>query len=113
MNAEISPSLRHRLKLLWEIFPSPAQRRTNRGRLRTCRELTEHRRRAEQLYDDANTKAEKEAIDELITEIVRQRDELADGGLLSKRVRADRAERPRQRRPRQDRYSRNPTQPQP
>ncbi len=85
--------LRTRLRLLCQTMPTTARRRTARGRLKTCRELTEHLRRARQLRAYAASEADREAVERLIEDIERRRDELSDGGNLAARVRANRQSR--------------------
>lgn len=85
--------LKTRLGFLRSTIPTARRRRTARGRLRTCRGLGEHIARARQLYGLAADDTERAWIDELVAELERRRTELADGGGLASRVRADRAAR--------------------
>jgi hypothetical protein len=78
--------LRARLDNLWRLMPSPRRKRTARGRLRTCRDLGEHIRRAERLRKHARTDAERAEIQALIAECAERRAELSDGGELARRV---------------------------
>ena len=91
MNRGFNPHLKDRLQFAWAIIPNASRRRTARGRLRTCRALTEHLDRARQLYAHARTDADRQAVDDLVAEIERQRAELADDGALVRRVRQERA----------------------
>ena len=45
--------------------------------MRTCKELTEHKRRAEQLRQDVQTESELAAVEVLVTEIDEVRRRLA------------------------------------
>ena len=84
-----SAQVRHALNLLWATVPTPAWRRVARGRLRTCRELGEHIRKARQLHDRTTNAADHEAIDALVEHCERLRAELSDGGRLAKCARVD------------------------
>ena len=79
------------LRWLRETIPTAKRRRTARGVLRTCRELAEHRDLVSRLLADAETKADRRAIDELIADIEARRDELTDKGRLRQQVNAHRS----------------------
>ncbi len=91
--SEENEHLHARLRLLCQTMPKAARRRTARGRLKTCGELTEHLRRARQLGASATDEADREAVEQLIEDIEHRRAELSDGGNLAARVRADRQSR--------------------
>ena len=75
--------LRARLLMLRESIPTADRRRTARGRMRTCRALTEHLALARQLYSIAETVPDRVAVDALIDEIDRRRSGLSMNGALA------------------------------
>ncbi len=89
----IGSHLATRLSQLRMTIPSADRRRTARGRMRTCKELTEHKRRAEQLRQDAQTKIELASVEALVTEIDEVRSLLAQGGGLVRAVHDEKAAR--------------------
>lgn len=93
MNASVNNYLRIRLQLIWDTIPSSARRRCARGLMRTCRALTDCLDRARQLLSYAETPVDREAIDELVAEIERRRDELSDNGQLARTVHHDKVTR--------------------
>lgn len=93
----IGSHLATRLNQLRKTIPSADRRRTARGRMRTCKELTEHKRRAEQLRQEAQTETELAAVEALVTEINELRSLMARGGGLVRAV-LDERETRRQRR---------------
>ena len=93
-----------RLAFLRDTIPTADRRRTARGRVRTWRQLDEYRERASQLYAYAATEDERQPIDDLVAEIDAQQEELADGGALFEKAKAEWLERTlRTRRPRRPR----------
>lgn len=93
MTSDINPNLATRLELLRQTIPTAARKRSNRGILATCRELTDHLRRVEQLRSCMQSEADRVAVESLIAEIDRYREELTDKGRLCANVRADREQR--------------------
>ncbi len=89
----IGSHLATRLSQLRMTIPSADRRRTARGRMRTCKELTEHKRRAEQLRKDAQSTTEMAAVEALMTEIDDVRSQLAKGGGLVRAVHDEKAAR--------------------
>ena len=89
----IGSHLATRLSQLRMTIPSADRRRTARGRMRTCKELTEHKRRAEQLRQDAPTETELAAVEALVTEIDEVRSLLAEGARLVRAVNDEKAAR--------------------
>ena len=85
--------IRTRLQFLWDTLPDPSRRRTARGRMRTCRELCDHCRRAEQLGAYVTCDADRKLIDELIAEINGRRDALIAKGRIRDEVRVEAAGR--------------------
>ena len=93
----IGSHLATRLNQLRKTIPSADARRTARGRMRTCKELTEHKRRAEQLRQDAQTKTELAAVEALVADIDQVRSLLAKGGGLVRAVIDERKTRKQER----------------
>ncbi len=93
MATGVSPHLETRLTLLQQTIPSAKLKRSHRGILATCRELTDHLRRVEQLRSYVESEADRAAVESLIVEIDRYRDELSDHGQLAGNVRKDREQR--------------------
>ncbi len=85
--------LQTRLRLLRDTMPSAARRRTARGYMRTCKELTEHLDRARQLLAYPATPAERKQVEDLVAEIEGRRDELSKGGQLRGEVSQERTVR--------------------
>ena len=83
--------LKSRLTILEETIPTANGRRTNRGRLRTCRQLGEHISRARQLLDLAKNESERAAVEEFVQSLEKRRADLAAEGALAKAARDDRA----------------------
>lgn len=61
--------------------------------MRTCKELTEHKRRAEQLRQEAQTEIELAAVEALVTEIDEVRSLLAQGAGLVRAAHDEKAAR--------------------
>ncbi len=85
--------IRTRLQFLWDTLPDASRRRTARGRMRTCRQLSDHRRRAEQLGAYVTCDADRKLIDELIAEINGRPDALVADGRIRNEVRVEAAGR--------------------
>lgn len=94
MKSETNDYLASRVRLLLETMPTAARKRTDGARLMTCKDLTEHLRRAHQLEAYAVTGSDQELVASLISDIQVRRDELSSGGQLAARVRARRGGRP-------------------
>jgi len=88
-----------RISQLQKTIPSADRRRTARGRMRTCKELTEHKRRAEQLRQVAQTETELAAVEALVREIDEVRSLLSQGGGLVRAVFDERKTRKRKQSP--------------
>lgn len=86
----IGSHLATRLRQLRKTIPSADRPRTARGRMRVCKELTEHKRRAEQLRHVAQTETELAAVEALVTEIENMRSLLAQGAGLVRAVLGER-----------------------
>jgi len=78
MKSTVRSTLLTRLDMLRASIPDVAPCRTKRGRVRKCIRFVEVRRRVEQLYETARTRPQRRLVDNLIAEIERRRDEVAD-----------------------------------
>ena len=83
-----------KIRLMEEAIPSGRYCKTARGRMGKCRELTEFRRTALQLYRHADADAHRRRVDDLVAEIDRRRAELAQGGNFASQIAEDNARRP-------------------
>lgn len=95
-NTSVEPIGSHlatRLNQLRKTLPCADRRRTARGRMRTCKELTEHKRRAEQLRQEAQTETELAAVEALVADIDQVRSLLAQGAGLVRAVHEEKAAR--------------------
>lgn len=92
----MSSTFEAKIRLLEDTIPSGKHCKTVRGRKGKCRELTDFRRTAIQLYQHARTDAERARADTLVAEIDRRRTELGQGGNFARQLEVEKALRPQE-----------------